>query len=170
MGVNRLEGNRMRNLIVGLVLGAGILLVGCEKKQEATASKTGAVTSEVTSKSAATASVEGTEKMGSPSGTTSSVAAAETKTPIKVPDQGVKNDGSGDEEKGDNLSADACKPACTNAVSLSVKAEKNAALKEQLQAFGQDDCQAQCLKKGTKKQVECMTAAKSLKDLANCGI
>ena len=170
MGVNRLEGNQMRNLIVGLVLGAGILLVGCDKKQEATASKTGASKSEAASKSAATASAKGTEKTSAPSGTTSSVTAAEPKTPIKVPDQGAKNDGSGDEEKGDSLSADVCKPACANAVSLSLKAEKNAALKEQLQAFGQADCRAQCLKKGTKKQVACMTAAKSIKDLANCGI
>jgi len=37
-----------------------------------------------------------------------------------------------------------------------------------MKAFGLEDCQKQCIKKGTRVQFDCMKKAQSLEDLAKC--
>ena len=155
----------MRKLCLTLVLVIAPL-VGCEKKQEAAPAKSATTKQSTQPVTPSPKTEEGSKKDSS--------LAKETQkrlktSPLKVKVQDTK-EASEQDEKGENLSAELCKAACTNAVSLSLKVEKNAAVREQLQAYGLDDCQKQCGKKGTKTQVECMKKATSIKELANCSL
>ena len=154
----------MRKLLFTLFLAPALVVGGCDKKQTSSTSESQASNSAVPT---STASAEPTKSSAKTPSASDPSAKLSSQTPIKVPAQEPKTE-AGKEEKGEDLTADVCRAVCSNAVALSLKSQKNAVLKEQLEAFGLEDCQKQCLKKGTKKQASCIKAAKTLKDLANC--
>ena len=155
----------MLSVVVSIAFGA----LGCDKKQSA---GTPASSPKSTASTASSSSTSGAGKTsGDAALKTAKEGGEKAATPaLKVPPAQKGNEKAAPVEKGEGLSAEICKAACENAVKLSVEKQTEAGTKEQMLAFGKQDCQKQCLAKGTRKQAACMQGAKSVKDLANCSL